>query len=142
MTSPQRLARIAEIEAKEEAGTATPEDELEGLSLVWPSYFSDPATARPMPSLEISVPAHLGLWADLVARQPDLEAALPAIDLPFGFVHGAGSPMPVTASADTAARIPGAWTDVVDGVGHFVWLERPGAVRAALDRLTGRSGAA
>ncbi len=26
--------------------------------------------------------------------------------------------------------------DVVDGAGHFVWVEAPGAVRAVLRRLT------
>jgi hypothetical protein len=31
--------------------------------------------------------------------------------------------------------IPGAWIEVVEGAGHFIWVERPGAVRAALRRL-------
>jgi pimeloyl-ACP methyl ester carboxylesterase len=44
--------------------------------------------------------------------------------------------MPVAASTDAADRIPGAWVDVVDGAGHFVWVETPGAVRASLRRLT------
>jgi pimeloyl-ACP methyl ester carboxylesterase len=37
---------------------------------------------------------------------------------------------------DGAERIPGAWVEVVEGAGHFVWVEAPGAVRAALRRLT------
>jgi pimeloyl-ACP methyl ester carboxylesterase len=28
---------------------------------------------------------------------------------------------------------------VQDGAGHFPWFERPGCVRAALDRLAGRT---
>jgi pimeloyl-ACP methyl ester carboxylesterase len=44
--------------------------------------------------------------------------------------------MPVGASADAAERIPGAWVELVDGAGHFIWVEAPGAVRAALRRLT------
>jgi pimeloyl-ACP methyl ester carboxylesterase len=44
--------------------------------------------------------------------------------------------MPVAASTDTADLIPGAWVDIVDGAGHFVWVEAPGAVRTALRRLT------
>ena len=44
--------------------------------------------------------------------------------------------MPVTASTDTARAIrPAATVQVLDGAGHFVWLDRPGAVRAALDHL-------
>ena len=41
------------------------------------------------------------------------------------------------ASTDTAERIPGAWVDAVADAGHFVWLDAPGAVRSALDRLDG-----
>lgn len=32
------------------------------------------------------------------------------------------------------ALLPG--LEVVDGAGHFPWFERPGSIRAALDRLT------
>ena len=38
----------------------------------------------------------------------------------------------VEASTDAAERIPGAWVDVVEGAGHFIWVEAPGAVRASL----------
>lgn len=41
-----------------------------------------------------------------------------------------------TSWRSKADRIPGAWVDVVDGAGHFVWVETPGAVRASLRRLT------
>lgn len=52
------------------------------------------------------------------------------------------SPMPPTAGADSAARIPGAWSHVEPGAGHFVWHESPGCLRAAMDRLIpGRSEA-
>jgi pimeloyl-ACP methyl ester carboxylesterase len=46
--------------------------------------------------------------------------------------------MPLGASTDAADRIPGAWVEVVDGAGHFIWVEAPGAVRTSLRRLTGR----
>ncbi len=46
--------------------------------------------------------------------------------------------MPVTASTDTAEAIgPAARVRVVEGAGHFVWHERPGVVRAAVDELVG-----
>jgi pimeloyl-ACP methyl ester carboxylesterase len=44
--------------------------------------------------------------------------------------------MPVEASTDAAERIPGAWVEVVEGAGHFLWFEAPGAVQASLRRLT------
>jgi pimeloyl-ACP methyl ester carboxylesterase len=37
----------------------------------------------------------------------------------------------------TVERIPGAWADIVDGAGHFPWVEQPGCVRRSLDRLAG-----
>jgi pimeloyl-ACP methyl ester carboxylesterase len=40
------------------------------------------------------------------------------------------------AAAPTVESIPGAWLEVVDEAGHFPWFERPGSVRAALERLT------
>ena len=74
--------------------------------------------------------------ASILAELPALEAGLPGIRVPVGFVHGSRSPMPIAASTDAAERIPGAWVEVVEGAGHFVWVEAPGAVRAALRRLT------
>jgi pimeloyl-ACP methyl ester carboxylesterase len=44
--------------------------------------------------------------------------------------------MPIEASTDAAERIPGAWFEVVEGAGHFIWVEAPGAVRDTLRRLT------
>ncbi len=72
----------------------------------------------------------------ILVELPALEAGLPGIRVPVAFVHGSRSPMPVAASTDTAARIPGAWVDIVEGAGHFVWVEAPGAVLRSLRRLT------
>ena len=66
---------------------------------------------------------------------PMLEQSLPTCATRMRFVHGSRSPMPVSASTDTIALLPNAELDLVDGAGHFVWFERPGSVRAALDRL-------
>ena len=77
------------------------------------------------------------MMPSIVAELPALEAGLPGIQVPVGFVHGSRSPMPVGASTDSAERIPGAWVELVEGAGHFIWFEAPGAVRAALRRLTG-----
>jgi pimeloyl-ACP methyl ester carboxylesterase len=44
--------------------------------------------------------------------------------------------MPIEASTDAAERIPGAWVEVVEGAGHFIWFVAPGAVCASLRRLT------
>ena len=107
------------------------------MRLVWPAYFADPEGAPPMPELRISTARSAEMVPSIQAELPALAAGLSRIRVPVGFVHGSGSPMPLAASTDAAERIPGAWVEVVEGAGHFVWVEAPGAVRAALRRLTG-----
>jgi pimeloyl-ACP methyl ester carboxylesterase len=108
---------------------------LEQMRLVWPAYFADPEQAPPMPELRMASERSAEMGVSILAELPRLEAGLPGIRIPVGFVHGTRSPMPVAASSDAAERIPGAWVDVVDGAGHFIWVEAPGAVRASLRRL-------
>jgi pimeloyl-ACP methyl ester carboxylesterase len=127
--------RVRVLDDKDTAGESTPEESLEALSLFWPSYFADPAGAPSMARVELSQPASLGLWGDLQARLPELESLLPSITVPVGVVVGELSPMPPSAGTDTADRIPGAWSHVVPGAGHFVWHEAPGCLLAAMDRL-------
>ncbi len=127
--------RARALDEKDMAGETTPEESLEAFSLFWPSYFADPSTAPPMPHVEFSQPANQGLWADLAARLPELESSLPSITTPIGVLVGERSPMPPRAGTDSAARIPGGWSHVEPGAGHFVWYEAPGCVLAAMDRL-------
>ena len=109
---------------------------LEGMRLVWPAYFADPEAAPPMPELRMASERSAQMVQSINEELPKLEAGLPQIQVPVGFVHGSRSPMPLEASADAAERIPGAWVDVVESAGHFIWVEARGAVRASLRRLT------
>jgi pimeloyl-ACP methyl ester carboxylesterase len=134
-------ARAEELDELTTKGGASDELALESMRLVWPAYFAAPEAAPPMPDLLLSSECFAETVRSIVESLPALEAGLPRIEVPVGFVHGARSPMPLAASTDAAERIPGAWVDVVDGAGHFVWVEAPGAVLASLRRLTaGRSG--
>jgi pimeloyl-ACP methyl ester carboxylesterase len=127
--------RARELDEKDMAGESTPEESLEAFSLFWPSYYADPHAAPPMPHIEFSQPANHGLWTDLTEHLPELEAALPSITVPVGVLVGELSPMPPSAGTDSADRIPGAWTHMEPGAGHFVWHEAPGCLLAAVDRL-------
>jgi pimeloyl-ACP methyl ester carboxylesterase len=135
----ERRARVGEIEAREEAGTATAEESLESLRLVWPAYFADPPAAPPMPDIELVVPAFAGTMASVKvhAEAETLVRGLPAVPagIPVLFIHGAASPMPVRASTETAKLIPHAQVEIVDGAGHFVWHERPDEVRRVISAL-------
>lgn len=127
--------RARMLDEKDTAGTATPEEHREAFSLFWPAYFADPAAAPSMPHVAFCEPANKGLWADLQARLPELESSLPSITVPFGVLVGELSPMPPIAGTESADRIPGAWTHIEPGAGHFVWHEAPGCLLAAMDRL-------
>jgi pimeloyl-ACP methyl ester carboxylesterase len=129
-------ARAREIDELMTAGAADDELALEQMRLVWSAYFADSERAPPMPELRIASERSAEMGPSILAELPALEAGLPRIRVPVGFVHGSRSPMPVAASTDGAERIPGAWVEVVEGAGHFVWVEAPGAVSASLRRLT------
>jgi pimeloyl-ACP methyl ester carboxylesterase len=129
-------ARARELDELSMAGAVDDELALEGMRLVWPAYFADPASAPPMPELRIASERSAEMVPSIMAELPALEAGLPEIRVPVGFVHGSLSPMPLAATTDGAERIPGAWVEVVEGAGHFIWVEAPGAVRKSLRRLT------
>jgi pimeloyl-ACP methyl ester carboxylesterase len=129
-------ARARELDELTTQGAADDELALEQMRLVWPAYFANPEAAPPMPQLRIASERSAQMGRSIIAELRALEARLPRIRVPVGFVHGSRSPMPLAASTDAAERIPGAWVDIVDGAGHFVWVEEPGAVGAALRRLT------
>jgi pimeloyl-ACP methyl ester carboxylesterase len=130
--------RAAELDRLAQQGEVSEELALESMRLFWPAYFADPAAAAEMPErMRMSIPAYSGLFTDLLARLPELEASLPGIVVPVGVVVGDGSPIPNSAGRASADRVPAAWTEVVPGAGHLPWYEAPGSVRQALDRLTG-----
>jgi pimeloyl-ACP methyl ester carboxylesterase len=136
-TSEEDRARAQELDGRALRGEGSEDDVREGLRLVWPAYFASRDRVMDFPDLRASVAAYAGLFESLTALMPDLQARLADVAVPMGFVTGAAGPMPADAASATAAAIPGAWVDVIDGAGHFPWFECPGSVRAALQRLVG-----
>jgi pimeloyl-ACP methyl ester carboxylesterase len=63
------------------------------------------------------------------------EERLPSVQIPTVFVLGEQSPIPPSHGEASAALIPGASCQVERGCGHFLWMERPGAVRCAVDTV-------
>ena len=127
-------ARVLDEHAMQGAGDE--QAALEGLSLVWPAYFAHPDVAPAMIPMRMSVRGYAAGYESMVKELAALEVLLPTVRVPVGFVLGAESPIPPDqAGGATAARIPSAWVEIIPDAGHFIWLERPGAVRAALDRL-------
>jgi pimeloyl-ACP methyl ester carboxylesterase len=72
--------------------------------------------------------AEHGERGTLVAGLPAVPAGIPVV-----FVWGVQSPFPKRTTPDTAALIPHARVEAIEGAGHFVWLEQPRAFLAAVD---------
>jgi pimeloyl-ACP methyl ester carboxylesterase len=135
-TSAEDVERAAQLDRQALDGQGTEADMMESMRLFWPAYFAEPSEAPPFPGMQFAPDAYAATFASLHDELPGLAARLAGLAVPSLFVHGAGSPMPLTAASDTAEAIgPAARVEVVDGAGHFPWIERPGALRAALDRL-------
>ena len=136
--SPERAARAQELQGRAEAGEATIEDAVQGLALIWPGYFAAPDKAPPMPALRLSPECYAGTFESIHSHfgRKTLERSLPSLTIPTVFVLGADSPIPPQHGVASAALVPGARHIIEDDCGHFLWLERAGAVRRALETIT------
>ena len=131
---PVAAARAAELDERAMRGEGSDGDAMEAFSIVWPAYFPDPERVPPMPEMALSLACYSETWDSI---HSELAAQTLANDLgrfraPTVFVLGAGSPIPPRHGVASAALIPGAVTDILEGCGHFPWLDRPGVIRTAL----------
>jgi proline iminopeptidase len=130
-------ARVDEIEVRRREGVGNQAELAERLGLLWPGYFADPSKASPSPTTvgaECSIQTNASIMEHF--QRNTLGDGLPrAAPLPALFVHGELDPLPLSASVDTAALIPGARVELIPRCGHFPWVEIPGATRAAIERL-------
>lgn len=133
--SADQAARVDEIEARRRAGEATVAELQERGMLIWPGYFVDPSKGAS------AVPERVGVDCSTETNRSisehhesrTLVKRLPqAPERPALFVHGAEDPLPIESSSETAKLIPGAHVVVIEGSGHFPWLERPDAFREAV----------
>jgi pimeloyl-ACP methyl ester carboxylesterase len=134
--TPAQRGRVHEIEDARRRGEADEADLVERMGLIWPQYFAEPARATPAPErvgAECSTQTNASLTDHFAAGT--LANGLPGVTVQVAFVHGELDPLPPRSSLDTAALVPGARTEIIPGVGHFPWLERPGSVRTALEAL-------
>ena len=90
-----------------------------------------------MPPRSLSLECHAGTFASIHwhFEHKTLERGLPALTIPAIFLLGAASPIPPRHRVASAALIPGAQHRIEADCGHFLWLERPGSVRRALEHI-------
>jgi pimeloyl-ACP methyl ester carboxylesterase len=128
LTEAQR-ARFEDIDARDDAGSATEAERLEALELVWPFYFARPEAAPASPIERMGEAAETFRSIADHFERGTLAEGLPNVRLPALFLHGRDDPLPLRASVDTAALLPDVRVEAIPRCGHFPWIEVPGEVR-------------
>jgi proline iminopeptidase len=134
----EQKTRIAEIERRRRAGAVTEAELVERFTVIWPRFFARSEVVTAPPS-RVGVRASIETNRSIAAHfeQQTLVRGLPTLRLRALFIHGEEDPLPVESTRRTAALIPGARVETIPACGHFPWLERPDAYRAAVARLVG-----
>jgi proline iminopeptidase len=133
------LARIEAVEQRRRAGDVTEAELVERFVLIWPRYFHDGRPRIPPPGrvgVAASIETNASLAEHLAAGT--LARGLPNATLPALFLHGEDDPLPLSSTTSAADLIPGALVETIPDCGHFPWLERPEAFRAAVEQLLAR----
>lgn len=114
-------------------GVATEAEAVESLRIFWPAYFPSPDRAPAFPDLRVNAASAGPTLQSAVAELPGLANRLAGSQVPTVFAHEAASPMPVSASTDTAEVIgAAAQVVVISNAGHFVWMDVQGCLRQPL----------
>jgi len=133
---PVQAARAEELDARAQSPEGSPDDAVEAFRIMWPGYFASPEEALPMPPFRVSLACNNETFESIFEHfeAETLIRGLGEVRLPTVFVLGADSPLQPRHNIATAALLPNA-TYQIEDTGHVVWMERPGAVRRALDGL-------
>jgi pimeloyl-ACP methyl ester carboxylesterase len=133
--------RMEALDACAMRGEGTDAEALESFRLAWPAYFADPASAPATPD---DLRLRTAVYADGIREVMELlaggglAARVASYGGPVEVVYGLASPMPPEAALGTVAAYGGGRVTGVEGAGHFPWVEAPGCVAAALERLRAR----
>jgi len=135
--TPDERTSLDDLVARQAEGDDDPTLMAKMLMTLWPSYSYIHGNVLPPGSLRLEIPlvgeptTMESVAAHFAAGT--LESGLPGLDLPALLIHGEGDPMPLAATTDTAALIPGARVEIIPEAGHFPWLERRGYFRTIVE---------
>ncbi|MFL5964625.1 MAG: alpha/beta fold hydrolase [Gaiellaceae bacterium] len=123
---PRLTARLTAEERRQLSSAAAGEQ----LRIIWPGYFADPVLAPPYPGwiVDTETVDAIYAWAQEHAPGNELADAVRSFEQPALLLHGTFDHIPLAAVEATAALLPNAELRVLDGLGHFPWLERPGSI--------------
>jgi proline iminopeptidase len=139
-----RLARMtpedaARYELLSQNDARTPEEERAYSLLSWSTDYADPPDAREAVArfIEEGFAVNYQCNAELNAetktlREEDTLARCRALDMPVLILHGTEDSRPAWATDSLLAALPRAERVIINGAGHFTWVERPEETRSAL----------
>ncbi len=143
LTADER-ARLEALLARRVEGDDDPRLAAEIHETLWPSYSPVHGNVRPPGRIRIEQPATDGSDAMASVRSHfeagTLERGRPTLEVPALLIHGDGDPMPLTATTGTAALLRRSEVRVVEGTGHFPWVERRGEVRRLVGEFLAEQG--
>jgi proline iminopeptidase len=142
--TPSQLVRLAELDANPDR---TDDESVEWRTLHWLPDFADGEHAAELAAINAYAPWPVNLEcnsminAETKTLDPaELRERCAALDVPTLIVHGEHDPRPPFAIDDLATALPIVEVEIIGGVSHNPWLERPGAVAALVRRwLAARS---
>jgi proline iminopeptidase len=137
----EHLARYEELESRER----TPDEDREYVTLAWSTDFADRERSYAQaahllrdPSLRPNYECNAQINAETHAVD---EAALLGrcrqLRVPALIVHGTDDPRPLASTDVLLEALPDARREMIEGAGHFPWVEQPEEFRAALRLFVG-----
>ena len=144
LTAEER-ARLEGLLARQVEGDEDPRLPAEIYETLFPSYSPVHGNVRPPGKIRMEKPltdrpdAMASVRAHFEAGT--LARGLPTLQVPALLIHGDGDPMPRSATDDTAALIAASAVRIVEGTGHFPWVERRGEIRRLIVDFLAASGA-
>jgi proline iminopeptidase len=135
MTTDQRTRYVA-LEGNPQRN---PDEEREFLMLSWSTDYADPSGAADIvrrmldDGFAVNYECNQAINAEVRAcSEDDMLARCRSLTVPVLVLHGAADPRPAWSTDSLLAALPNAQRVIIDGAGHFPWVERPDECGAAL----------
>ena len=129
----EERGRLDSLLARQVDGDEDPTLMREIYATLWPSYSPTHGNVIPPGTIRIErpLPDEPDTMTSVLAHfeAGTLVEGLPRLDIPALLIQGDGDPTPLSATIETAALLAGSSVKTIEGVGHFPWVERRGAVR-------------
>ncbi len=129
-----RRARLGVLDANHDRCW---DEEVEWRQLRWATDYADLDTGREHSLLQAATYLEINLYANHLLRCTDeqLITWAAAVECPVHVIHGSDDPRPIANVLELAAHLETVRKRVVQGAGHFPWVEQPDETAGLLVEL-------